>query len=158
MQRPEHRPVEHVQGGEEGGGAVALVVVGHRRASARLGGQPRLGAVEGLDLGLLVDGQDHRVPRRGHVEPDDRRELGEEGWIARALEGADPVRLELVRGPDPLHRAQRYPGRRGHGAAGPVGGLAGRFGAGQRHHPPHRRLAQRRLAGLPGPVAQEPVY
>jgi hypothetical protein len=32
---------------------------------------------------------------RGHVEADDGLELGEEGRVARALEGADPVRLEL---------------------------------------------------------------
>ena len=31
---------------------------------------------------------------RGHVEPDDGLELGEEGGIARALEGADAVRLQ----------------------------------------------------------------
>jgi hypothetical protein len=36
-----------------------------------------------------------------------------------------------------------------------VGGLAGRLGAGQRHHLLHLGLAQRRLAGLSGLVAQQ---
>ena len=68
------------------------------------------------------------------------------------------MRLELVGGPEPLYRAQRDPDRCGHGAAGPVGHLAGWLGAGQRHHPTHQRLAQGRLARFPGLVAQEPVH
>jgi hypothetical protein len=132
--------------------------VGHGPTLAGLDGQAGLRAVEGLDLALLVDGEDHRVARRGHVEPDDRRELGEEVGIARALEGADPVRLELVSGPDALHRAQRDPDGFGHGPAGPTGGLAGRLGAGQRHHPAHQPTIQGRLAGLPGLLAQEAVH
>src|SRR6266480_6364894 len=46
--------VENVEGGEQGGCAVAFVVVGHRPGAARLHRQSRLGAVEGLDLALLV--------------------------------------------------------------------------------------------------------
>ena len=44
------RAVEHVEGGEQRGRAVALVVVGHRAGLARLERQARLGAVERLDL------------------------------------------------------------------------------------------------------------
>ena len=39
---------------QQGGGAMALVVVGHRPAAAGLQRQAWLGAVEGLDLALLV--------------------------------------------------------------------------------------------------------
>ena len=46
---------EHVEGGKQGGGAVALVVVGHGAGAALLHGQAGLGAIERLDLALLVD-------------------------------------------------------------------------------------------------------
>ena len=42
--------VQHVQCREQGGGAVALVVMGHGTGTPLLHGQSRLGAVEGLDL------------------------------------------------------------------------------------------------------------
>jgi hypothetical protein len=42
--------VEHAEGGEQGGGAVPLIIVGHGLAAAWLQGQPGLGTVEGLDL------------------------------------------------------------------------------------------------------------
>ncbi len=59
---------EHAEGGEQGRGAVALVVVGHGRAPARLQRQAGLGAVERLDLALLVDGHHHGVAGRVHVQ------------------------------------------------------------------------------------------
>src|SRR5262249_47302948 len=46
--------LEHVEGGEEGRGAVADVVVGHGAAAPLLDRQPRLGPVEGLDLALFI--------------------------------------------------------------------------------------------------------
>jgi hypothetical protein len=45
MQRPIIFAFEYVEGGEEGGGTVALVVVGRRLAAAFLDRQSRLGAV-----------------------------------------------------------------------------------------------------------------
>src|SRR6478672_4464273 len=44
---------EHVEGGKQGGGAVALVVVGHSGDAPLLEGQARLGTIERLDLALL---------------------------------------------------------------------------------------------------------
>ena len=44
------RAVQHVEGGEQSGSAVPLVVVRHRARSALLQRQPRLGAVERLNL------------------------------------------------------------------------------------------------------------
>jgi hypothetical protein len=67
------------------------------------------------------------------------------------------MRLEVMRRPDPLHRTQRDPGHLGHRPAGPVGGVAGRLGAGERHYSPHGRVGQGCLAGLAGRVAQEAV-
>ena len=59
-----------VHRGEQIGRAVALVVVGHGAGPARLHRQRRLGAVERLDLGLLVEAEDHRPFGGVHVEPD----------------------------------------------------------------------------------------
>src|SRR5688572_1001047 len=66
-----HGAVENVEGGEQGGGAVALVVVGHGAAFSGLQGQTGLGAIERLDLGFLVDRDDDGMERRVHVEADD---------------------------------------------------------------------------------------
>src|SRR6266487_3401516 len=56
--------VKDVKGGEQGGRAVAFIVVRHRAGATRLHRQPWLGAVEGLDLALLVDRENDGVGRR----------------------------------------------------------------------------------------------
>jgi hypothetical protein len=63
----DHRPVEHAERGEQGGGAVPLVVMRHGLAAPGLDRQSRLGAVECLDLAFFVDRQHHRMRRR--VDP-----------------------------------------------------------------------------------------
>ncbi len=153
---PDHGAGQRVQRGEQRGGAVALVVVRHRPALAGLQRQAGLGAVERLDLALLVDRQHHRVARRVHVQPDDVLHLGREGGIAGALEGAQAMGLEAVGLPDALHGAQADADCLGHRPAGPVGDRAGRFRTGQRQHFGHRRSGQRRPAGLARLVAQQP--
>jgi hypothetical protein len=120
-------------------------------------GQTRLGAIERLDLALLVNRQDQAVRRRVDVQADDVLELGGELRVFGQLEGPDAVGLETVRPPDPLHRAQADPGRLGHCPAGPVGRLAGRLAQGQLDHPLDHRRGQRRLAWRPALVAQQPV-
>jgi hypothetical protein len=47
-----------IEGGQLGGGAVAFIVMGHRGAAAFFHRQPGLGAIEGLDLALLVEAED----------------------------------------------------------------------------------------------------
>ena len=91
------------------------------------------------------------------VEADDIGQLGGEVRIARSLECSDAMRLKLVRPPNALHRSQRNPGDAGHGAAGPVGRLVRRVGAGQRPHPRHRLGPDRRLAGFARLVTQQAV-
>jgi len=54
----DHRPAADVIGGEQAGGAVADVVVGHPGRGRGQDREARGGPVQGLDLGLLVDGQD----------------------------------------------------------------------------------------------------
>ena len=57
------RAVEHVEGGEQGGGAVTLVVVGDALDVAEPHGKQGLGAFEGLDLALLIDAEDDGTGR-----------------------------------------------------------------------------------------------
>ena len=92
------------------------------------------------------------------VEADDVRELGGELGVARALEGADAVRLQPVRRPDPLHRAQgQMPIALA--IARPVQCVASPGGSAQVSATTRRTVGvgQRRLAGLAGLVAQQPV-
>jgi hypothetical protein len=115
MQRPITVPSSTAEGSEQCGGAVPLVIVRHRLAAPRLDRQSGLGAVERLDLALLVDRQHHSVGRRidprvrpvagprAGSEPDDISQLGGKARIARALESAQPMRLQFVRPPDALH-------------------------------------------------------
>jgi len=63
----DHRPAQHVERGEQGGGAVALVVVGHRARAALLHRERRLRAIQRLDLALLVHAQNDRVLGRVQV-------------------------------------------------------------------------------------------
>jgi len=51
---------------------MALVVVRHGAGSALFHRQPRLGAVERLDLTFLVDAEHHGFVRRVEVETDER--------------------------------------------------------------------------------------
>jgi hypothetical protein len=54
---------------------------------ARAEREDRRRPVEGLDLGLLVDGKDDRPLGRGEVEPDDIGDLGDEIWRRDADRG-----------------------------------------------------------------------
>ena len=90
------------------------------------------------------------------VKPDNIGQLGGKARIARTLEGADAVGLQLVRLPDALHRAQRDADCLGHSPAGPMGRLVRRGGASQRHHPCRGLRGNRPFAGLAGLVAQQP--
>ncbi len=115
---PDHGSVEDVQGGKECGRAVAFVIMGHGPALARLQRQARLGPIESLNLALLVDGDDHGVSWRVHIETDDVLDLLGEFRIVGALEGAKPMRLQAIGLPQTLDGAQRDADRLGHGAAG----------------------------------------
>src|SRR5262249_48704135 len=62
--------VENIERGEQRGRAVALVIVRHRSGATRLHRQSRLGAIESLDLALLVDREDDGVGGRVDIETD----------------------------------------------------------------------------------------
>ncbi len=106
--------LQHVQGGEQGGHAVALVIVGHGSGPTLLHRQARLGTVQGLDLRLLVDAEHHGMGGRIDIETDDVADLGGELRIVGQLESADAVRCQAVGPPDPLHREQAQARHLGH--------------------------------------------
>src|SRR5262249_49221480 len=133
--------LQHVQRGEQRRRAVALVVVGHRGAPAGVDRQTLLGAVQRLDLTLLVDAEDQRVLRRVEVEADDIEQLlGEVGVVAH-LEGAVQVRLQPVGAPDPADQSMIGPERLGEGARAPVGGVGGLLLGGHLDDPANEILA-----------------
>lgn len=144
---------------------MALIVVGHRPATAALHRQPRLGTVEGpcsrqgqaLDRRLLVNREHQRVLGRIDIEADDILDFGGEFWVVRQLEGVHPVRLQPMCRPDPLHAAMTDPSSLRHRPAGPVRRLTRRLS--QRHldHPFDRCRRQRRLATRTRRLVQQSV-
>ena len=62
------RPVEDLQRGKERGCPVPLVIMGHRAAAPLLERQPRLRAIQRLNLALLVDAEHDRLVGRVEVE------------------------------------------------------------------------------------------
>lgn len=73
----DHGAVQDIESGEQGGGAVALVVMGHGPAFARLQRQAGLG-VRGSNLAHLVDGHDDGVSGRVHVKANNILDRGAE--------------------------------------------------------------------------------
>ena len=102
--------VEHVERGEQGGCPVPLIIMGHRTAAAALHRQPRLGAVERLDLALLIDRQHQCMLGRIDIEADDILDLGGKFRVARQLKGTHSMGLQTVGRPDPLHAAKTNAG------------------------------------------------
>jgi len=127
---------------------MAFVIMGHSTGAAALHRQARLGAIESLDLALLIERKDHRMGGRIDVEADDVLELVGKPWVVRQLEGPDAVRHELVSLKDPLHRPQADAYRLGQHPAGPVGYFARRRPERQTDDPLHDSGRQRRLSGL----------
>src|SRR5664280_1758852 len=113
-------PIDCVQSSEKCRGAVPLVVAGGCAGSAPGHRQRSLGVVQGLDGGLLVHAQHHRLLGRVQVEPDDVDELLLKGWVVRELERLDQVRLEATPGPDPLNCGWTDPDLFGHRATAPM--------------------------------------
>ena len=149
--------VENVEGGEQRAvRAVALVVMGHGPGAALLHRQAGLGAVERLDLALLIDREDDGMSRRIDIKADDVPELLGKFRVLRQLERPHPMRRELMSFQDALHRTQAHPDRFGQFSAAPVRGLARRRSQRQIDHPLNGFARQRRLAGLARLVAQQP--
>ncbi len=98
----DHLAGKDVERGKQGGGAVTLVVVGHRLAAALDHRERGLGPVEGLHRRLLVRAQHDRPLGRVQIQTDDVDELVLESRIIRQFERLDPVRLESASRPHAL--------------------------------------------------------
>ena len=64
--------LKHIERGEQSGDAVTLVVVGHGASPTLFHRQPRLGAIQRLDLAFLIDREHDGMVGRVDVQPDDR--------------------------------------------------------------------------------------
>src|SRR5215469_18120269 len=69
---------EHVERREQSRRSVSLVVMGHGAAAPLLQRQPGLGALQGLNLALLVYTKHHRLVGRIQIKPHHVGELLEE--------------------------------------------------------------------------------
>ena len=123
----DHRPVEHIQSGEECRCAVAFVVVGHGAHASFLHRQARLGAIKCLDLAFLIDRQHDGVGWRIDIETNNITQFTDEVGIARELELSKAVRLQTMETPDAPDRAFTDTDRRRHHRGRPMGRLDGRL-------------------------------
>src|SRR5664280_3677903 len=133
----DHLAVQNIEGGEQGGGVVTLVIVGEGAATARLHRQSRLGAIQGLNLAFFIDAQHQGFFRRIQVQSHDILQFLDELRVPAELEGFRQMRFEVVLLPNPAHRGFAQALRPGHGPRTPVGGI-GRLRMQRRlHHQPH---------------------
>ena len=79
----DHRSIEDIERGEQGGGAISLVVVGHGRPAATLEWQPWLRAIKRLDMALFVNRQHDGVGWRRDIKPDNIVKLLGKGFVIR---------------------------------------------------------------------------
>ncbi len=118
-------PIEQAQGCEQGGRAVASVVVRHRPTAPLLQREARLGAIEGLDVAFLVDAQDQGLVRGIKIESHDIVELLDKLLVPADREGPDEMGLEVVSLPDTPNRRLAEALGLGQAARAPVGGGGG---------------------------------
>lgn len=104
VQFADDRAVGGVERGEQAGDAVAVVVMGAAFGHAGHHRQDRLGAFQGLDLGLFVHTQHHRPFGRVVIQPDDVDDFLDELRVGRQFERVRPVRLEAEVALDPADR------------------------------------------------------
>ena len=150
--------VEDVEGGEQRGRAVTLIIMCHGSALAWLERQSGLGAVQRLDLGLFVDGDDDGMGGRVHVEADDVFDLGGKGRIVGFLEGADAMGLEAMSQPEAVYGRLADADKFGHHAGRPMGDFAWRLSARQCQDLGDRLGRKGRFARLASFVAQQPIH
>src|SRR3974390_3167756 len=114
--------LEHIERGEQSGDAVTFVVVGHGASATFFHGQPRLGAIQRLDLAFLIDREHDGVVGRVDVQANDLLELGPELRIVGQLKAAYQMRSQAMSAPDTLHRTDADPSRLRHCRARPMAG------------------------------------
>ena len=119
-------PGGQIQRGIQARGAVADVVVAGPRRGARQHREHRLGAVERLDLGLLIDAEHHRPFRRVQVEPDHVADLLDEQRILGQFPRILFVRSQSERPPHPRDHRLTQSQMLGHRPRRPMRGIGRR--------------------------------
>ena len=110
----------HIQRREQRGRTVTLVIVRHRRAATLLHWQTGLGAVQRLDLTLLIEAEHRSVPGWVEVQPNHVAQLLFEARVIAELERANQVRLEPMGTPHPVDEAVGRAQMPGHRPARPM--------------------------------------
>ena len=146
-----------IEGGEQRGRAVPLVVVRHRGGTTLLQRQAGLGAVERLDLALFVDTENECAIGWVHVEADNVGDLLLEHRIRRDLEALNKMRLQPGLFPDALHARPADASGLRHCPHAPVRRARRRLARGLGKHLLTHALGQRRRARRPRLVAHKPV-
>ena len=98
----EHGSGGNIEGGKQCRGAVADIIVGDAFDIAESHRQHRLGAIERLNLALLIDRQHNRVVGRVQVEADHIAHLFDEEGVGGELETLAAVRLQRKELKDPV--------------------------------------------------------
>ncbi len=94
MQLAQHMATGHVESGEQTGGAMPFVVVSAAFDLTGAHGQQRRGAVQRLNLSLLVHTQHQGAVGRVEVEADDVTDFVDEQRVAAQLKGLAAMGLE----------------------------------------------------------------
>src|ERR1039457_3965168 len=92
--------LQGLQGGEEGGRAIALVIVGHSAATPFLDRQPWLCTIQCLNLALFVYAENDPLLRGIQVQTHHIGHLFQKLRIARKLKGLRAMWLEIMGAPD----------------------------------------------------------
>src|ERR1035437_3766640 len=96
-------PGGDVEGGEQGGGTVPFVVVRLPFRQAGPERKNRLGAIQRLDLALLIHTEHNRLVGWMQVETNDVTDFGDKLRIGAEFERFHPMGLEVMFLPDALH-------------------------------------------------------
>jgi len=128
-----HLAAGDLQGGEQAGGAVAGVVVGHARRQSRPHRQRRLGAIKRLNLRFFIHAQHQRSLGRVEIETHDIGQFAVELRVVAEFEGVYPVRLQAVLLPYAMHGGRGQANFFGQAPCAPVGSRL-RLAQGDAHH------------------------
>ena len=84
-----HRAIQHIQSGKQGRCPISFVIVSHGCASSLFHWQSGLGAIQRLNLTLLIHRQHQRMLRWVEIEPDNGLQLVCEVRIVAPSVGAE---------------------------------------------------------------------
>jgi hypothetical protein len=123
VQWAEHRARLGIEGGEQAGGAMPLVVMRAAFGLARTHRQQGRSTIQGLNLALLVHAKDQRAVRWMEIKSHDIAHLVDQQRIATQLEGLGAMRGQREGAPDAADAALAQATGFGQRARGPMRGV-----------------------------------